>query len=252
MKWNMDLGAGLSPELQGFRRVRLAAGSGIAGQPSSATFKCTIRCCLIVHLKPRRPSSFWLCPTCAHAEQIQNVRVTHCHFSVKKHPTPTPSLPRSTWASECSGPGSKKRRRKKEQGHRHVFGSTLVQLLFPMIHVILLFIHLITLNIMLNIIWNESSSWYCRDVSLSLCLFLFLFSNQHYMWLQSRGEVKEGQAGTVEDAARAAHESFLWRLTSIPSETPSEKHVNALWNVNKCHFDAPKVVIVLLKCCFVG
>lgn len=104
------------------------------------------------------------------------------------------------------------------------------------------------LTIMFNIIWNESSSWYCRDVSLSLCLFLFLFCNQHCMWLQTRGEVKEGQAGTIEDTARAAHESFLWRRTSIPSETPSEKHVNALWNVNKCHFDARKVVIVLLKC----
>lgn len=93
---------------------------------------------------------------------------------------------------------------------------------------------------------------YCRDVSLSLCLFLFLLCKQHCMWLQTRAEVKEGQAGTIEDTARAAHESFLWRQTSIPSETPSEKHVNALWNVNKCHFDARKVVIVLLKCCFVG
>lgn len=88
-------------------------------------------------------------------------------------------------------------------------------------------------------------------MSVFHCLFLFLLCNQHCMWLQTRAEVKEGQAGTIEDTARAAHESFLWRQTSIPSETPSEKHVNALWNVNNCHFDARKVVIVLLKC-FVG
>lgn len=46
---------------------------------------------LIVHLKAWPGTSFWLCLTCLHLRQIQNVLVMHSHFSVHKSTLPSHS-----------------------------------------------------------------------------------------------------------------------------------------------------------------
>lgn len=181
---------------------------------------------LILHLKPWPFRSFWLCLTCVHLRQIQNVKVTHSHSSVKKkHPLPM--------ARQVV-------REYLEWGKENLKSSAIdmplvwlwVNYLFQMYHghwnhLAFLTFHNFQLSCL--ILFEMKAHLGIAGMSVFHCVFL-----QHCMWLQIRGEAKEGQAWTTEDTAKAVHESFLWRWLQFQVNYPLKNMLMPHENVTNC------------------